>query len=168
MKAQQPIDYAVCGWCADLYVVRRTNRATDVPCCRKPECKRAKQLARMNAYYATDRGRERRIAAQARYFRKNPDRFTYGPRQRAAYDLRRARKRTTAETERIVAAEIFDRDAWTCGICTEPVDPALRYPHPMSVSLDHVVPLAKGGAHTMANVQCSHLHCNRIKRDLAA
>ena len=30
----------------------------------------------------------------------------------------------------------------------------------MSVSLDHVVPLSRGGSHTLGNVRCAHLICN--------
>lgn len=60
---------------------------------------------------------------------------------------------------------VFKRDGWQCGICHEAVDPELGYPHPGSVSLDHIVPMSKGGPHTYENTQCSHLRCNLIKRD---
>jgi 5-methylcytosine-specific restriction endonuclease McrA len=55
---------------------------------------------------------------------------------------------------------VFERDGWTCGLCSEPVDPALSWPDPQSASLDHVLPLSRGGSHTMANVQLAHLGCN--------
>lgn len=58
---------------------------------------------------------------------------------------------------------IFDRDGWICGICDDPVDRAMEYPDPMSVSLDHIIPLSKGGSHTPENVQCAHLDCNLRK-----
>lgn len=35
----------------------------------------------------------------------------------------------------------------------------------MSASLDHVVPMSKGGGHTYANTQCSHLKCNVDKKN---
>lgn len=79
--------------------------------------------------------------------------------KRAARHRRRAIKRGT-QAERIVPAEIFDRDGWRCGLCRKRVNPKLRYPHRMSASLDHVTPLAAGGTHTRGNVQCSHLACN--------
>ena len=43
----------------------------------------------------------------------------------------------------------------------QPIDRTLQYPHGMSVSLDHVIPLAHGGPHTYSNVQAAHLRCNR-------
>jgi hypothetical protein len=72
---------------------------------------------------------------------------------------RRARKRG-ATVERVDALNVFERDNWMCGICDEPVDPILRHPDRMSVSLDHVVPLSLGGEHSYANTRCSHWICN--------
>lgn len=86
----------------------------------------------------------------------------WSPRRRAYYDARRARKRAT-QVELIRAEDIFERDGWVCGICTEPVDRELQHPDPFSASLDHVVPLGAGGTHTEDNVQCSHLRCNLQK-----
>ncbi|MDG1950486.1 MAG: HNH endonuclease signature motif containing protein [bacterium] len=42
----------------------------------------------------------------------------------------------------------------------KPIDRTLRYPDLMSASLDHVVPLSKGGANSAENFQASHLSCN--------
>jgi hypothetical protein len=58
---------------------------------------------------------------------------------------------------------VFDRDEWRCGICKQPVDKALEWPDPMSVSLDHIVPMSRSGDHPYENVQCAHLVCNQTK-----
>lgn len=71
------------------------------------------------------------------------------------------------DAESIVDTEVYDRDGWLCGICAAPVDRSLVWPDPQSVSLDHVVPLSRGGAHVLSNVQCSHLRCN-IRKGVAA
>ncbi len=83
---------------------------------------------------------------------------------RAGQQRRRARLRGV-EHESIIARQIYEHDDWTCGICGLPVDQALTYPHKMSASLDHVIPIARGGTHTKGNVQCSHLVCNVLKGD---
>jgi 5-methylcytosine-specific restriction endonuclease McrA len=62
--------------------------------------------------------------------------------------------------------EIFERDGWRCGICRRRVSQKLSWPHPRSVSLDHIVPISAGGGHVRENVQCSHLECNLRKLDL--
>ncbi|MDG4784342.1 hypothetical protein O7626_00445 [Micromonospora sp. WMMD1102] len=48
-----------------------------------------------------------------------------------------------------------------CFRCTGPVDKALRFPHPDSPSVDHVVDVAAGGAPLdRANVRLAHFGCN--------
>lgn len=34
---------------------------------------------------------------------------------------------------------------------------SLKYPHSRSASIDHIVPLSKGGADTKANIRLAHL-----------
>lgn len=63
--------------------------------------------------------------------------------------------------EHVDRPTVYERDEWTCGLCRQPIDRTLQYPHGMSVSLDHVIPLAHGGPHTYSNVQAAHLRCNR-------
>lgn len=70
---------------------------------------------------------------------------------------------TDGKVERIDPQAIYERDRWTCQLCENPVDPTLTHPHPASASLDHRVPLAAGGEHIEANVQCAHLRCNMVK-----
>lgn len=51
-----------------------------------------------------------------------------------------------------------------CGICGRPVDKSLRWPHPLSPTVDHIIPIDKGG-HPSAidNLQLAHWTCNRQK-----
>lgn len=78
-------------------------------------------------------------------------------------DYRRRAERWGVEFEEFSRAEIFDRDGWVCGICSEPIDRLLIHPDPMSVSLDHIIPMSKGGGHVPLNVTCAHLFCNLSK-----
>lgn len=86
-------------------------------------------------------------------------RYGYTDAVAGAYHRRRALK-LGATVESFRPSEIFERDEWTCGICREPVARDLKFPDPMSVSLDHIVALANGGEHSRANTQCAHLTCN--------
>lgn len=53
-----------------------------------------------------------------------------------------------------------------CGICGKPVDFSLKYPHPLSACIDHIIPLAKGGHPSdLNNLQLTHWCCNRQKSD---
>lgn len=59
--------------------------------------------------------------------------------------------------------EILERDNWICGICAEPINPDLKLPDMRSASIDHIIPVSKGGFHERANVQAAHLRCNVVK-----
>ncbi len=53
-----------------------------------------------------------------------------------------------------------------CGICGKAVDTSLKYPHPLSACIDHIIPIAKGGHPSdIENLQLAHWTCNRQKSD---
>ena len=53
-----------------------------------------------------------------------------------------------------------------CGICGKPVDFGFKFPHPLSPTIDHIIPVAKGGHPSdMSNLQLAHFTCNRQKSD---
>lgn len=48
-----------------------------------------------------------------------------------------------------------------CALCSRPIDLSLDYNHRESLTLDHIIPLAKGGSLTdPANIRCAHRSCN--------
>ena len=53
-------------------------------------------------------------------------------------------------------AAILQRDGWTCYLCGELITRE-------TLSFDHVIPLAKGGEHSMGNIKPAHLRCNQRK-----
>ena len=53
-----------------------------------------------------------------------------------------------------------------CGICGKPVDKSIKYPDPMSPTVDHIIPLSKNGDPcSLDNLQLAHRYCNRLKSD---
>lgn len=53
-----------------------------------------------------------------------------------------------------------------CAICGQRVDKELKCPHPMSATVDHIIPVSKGGHPSdMENLQLAHFCCNRQKSD---
>jgi 5-methylcytosine-specific restriction endonuclease McrA len=122
---------------------------------RMPEEERLKRArAAARSYHARNRdeGRKRVAAWRA----ANPERATEHNRRR------RARKRG-ATVEDFTVADVIERDGYVCGLCSDLICPDLRWPHPLSLSVDHVVPLSRGGAHSLANTQPAHLRCNLEK-----
>ena len=85
--------------------------------------------------------------------------------KRRAYRHARRAAMYCAPYERFDAWEIGDRDGWICNLCNRSIDRSRAHPDPMSKSIDHVVPLAKGGSHVRDNVAITHLVCNIKKKD---
>lgn len=53
-----------------------------------------------------------------------------------------------------------------CGICGKPVDKSLKFPHPLSPTVDHIIPIERGGhPSAIENLQLAHFACNRAKSD---
>lgn len=57
---------------------------------------------------------------------------------------------------------LLERDGNVCGICGGTV---IDERGPRQPSVDHIIPLAKRGAHSIDNVQLAHLDCNLSKND---
>jgi 5-methylcytosine-specific restriction endonuclease McrA len=87
---------------------------------------------------------------------KKPVRY-YKPKRRAIY----------ARGDEIDALTLFDLFGWTCIICKEPIDHRKRCPDWKAATIEHIVPLSKGGTHTWDNVAPAHYKCNMEKGDLS-
>jgi 5-methylcytosine-specific restriction endonuclease McrA len=79
----------------------------------------------------------------------------YSPKRRAIY----------AEGDQINHLVLFMMHGWICWLCREPIDPKVRKPSIWAATVDHIVPLSKGGTHTWDNVAPAHAVCNFSKGD---
>lgn len=62
------------------------------------------------------------------------------------------------------AKKVIYNSQCNCGICGRPVDFDKKFPDPWSATLDHIIPVSKGGAPAaLENLQLAHLQCNRQK-----
>jgi len=76
---------------------------------------------------------------------------------------KRRAKQKDAFVEDVILSILYERDSGACGICEKPVDRSLLYPAHLSSSIDHVLPISRGGEHSYANTQLAHLGCNISK-----
>lgn len=74
---------------------------------------------------------------------------------------RRRLRLAAAVCEVISADEVFKRDGYRCQLCGKKTRG--QFPGPRSPTLDHIIPLAKGGEHSYKNVQCACFTCNSRK-----
>ncbi len=79
-----------------------------------------------------------------------------------------ARRANLPKPGAVTLLQLAERDGWCCQLCDGPVDVEVRYPDPWSASIDHVLPVSKGGSHDIRNLQLAHLGCNSRKRDHVA
>jgi 5-methylcytosine-specific restriction endonuclease McrA len=80
---------------------------------------------------------------------------------------RRARKRI-GYVEVIRPELIYKRDKFKCWICNDKViiiNTKDNNNEPKAATLDHVIPLAKGGTHSIDNIKTCCRQCNSIKSD---
>lgn len=85
--------------------------------------------------------------------------------RKSAKAARRAKERG-ATAENVLPELVFERDGWRCRMCGINTPQGLRgtYEH-NAPELDHILPLARGGHHTLENVQCLCRSCNLFKSD---
>ena len=72
---------------------------------------------------------------------------------RKVHEIKRERAKRTTRIEPVSILRVAERDGWICGICGKKVKRT-------EWSMDHVVPLSKGGGHTYANIVLAHHLCN--------
>lgn len=53
-----------------------------------------------------------------------------------------------------------------CVFCGGPIELSLKYPHPMSFTVDHEVPTSLGGRDDYELLRPAHNHCNRQRSNL--
>ena len=123
---------------------------------RNPE----KNIEKIHRYYNANR--EKVLAYNRKYQKANPEKARQSVHKRDAI-----KQQTTIEEINIM--EIFERDNWICQICQRQVEKNLKWPNAGFASLDHVIPLSRGGTHTKDNLQLAHLTCNlrasNLKKD---
>lgn len=123
----------------------------------------------MKRWYEEGGGREMRTQQAKRWAREHPgavqarvDRWRKANPQRLRensvrqFHTRRMRMMGNGPVERIDRWAIYERDEGLCHLCTEPCARE-------EFTLDHVVPVSRGGTHTANNVKVAHRSCNGRK-----
>lgn len=105
---------------------------------KRPEC-RAELLRRIKEYLRTPAGKAKALHRRLR------------------------RKKKVAVGEDVISTDVFSRDRWRCQLCGCKVIPSASTYIPNRATLDHIVPLSRGGTHTYANVQTACNLCNSKK-----
>lgn len=81
------------------------------------------------------------------------------------YKQRREKQIHSAFVEHVSYHDLYKRDCGICQICGLPVLYDKQADDSWGATIDHIVPLSKGGAHSMNNCQITHRICNSLKSD---
>lgn len=136
-KAKEPAAKYFCVDCRREHLPSKWHSRTVCA-----ECIEKRSIARDAAYRKARAGSEARRADRSR-----------------SKAIRRARIRIKAEA--FDPIKVLIRDKWHCQLCGVSTPKRLRGTYEEDApELDHIVPLALGGSHTWANVQCACRSCN--------
>jgi 5-methylcytosine-specific restriction endonuclease McrA len=73
------------------------------------------------------------------------------------------RRQVVKNGEKVKVNDLVARDGFDCQICFDVIDWAKRRERRWWASLDHIVPIKKGGLHTTENCRMVHIGCNSRK-----
>lgn len=137
-----------------LEVTRRTSRELSAA----KKVLRARKCKECGKTFVPEYGNKRRGFDTEDCMKK------YGSRVGKA--TRRARLRGAGKVECIDPLFILKRDGYRCYLCGTKTPKSLRGTIlPNAPEIDHVVPIARGGTHTEANLRCVCRSCNIRKSD---
>lgn len=99
-----------------------------------------------------DANRARLAAAKKAYALAHP----LDPLHRRDLTARRRAREVAATIGKIDLKQILRESEGVCGICRQPIGDGPFH-------FDHIMPLARGGAHAQNNIQVAHPRCNLMK-----
>ena len=84
--------------------------------------------------------------------------------QRARYRIKTVKRQNlVVKPSRLAADEVVRTYGNSCAVCSEPIDLTLQRTSKMGLTVDHWIPLSKGGSDDMSNLRPAHWICNRRK-----
>jgi 5-methylcytosine-specific restriction endonuclease McrA len=114
---------------------------------------------------ATERARRARnpekVRSENRKYREN------NPFNVAVIVARRRAKLLGVESALTVAEweQIVHESGFQCHLCKEPI--IVKLDDPLTLSLDHIIPMSVGGPNTKENVAPAHRRCNQARLDMS-
>jgi len=85
--------------------------------------------------------------------------------RRARNRIKTLRRQGVKTDKRITHEEVAERDNFVCYLCEKSVDMSLPRTSKLGATLDHVIPVSKGGEDSLENLRLAHWVCNIKKSD---
>jgi hypothetical protein len=174
VKSQRPLKTVVCDRCGLIFLSKRKDaRYCSKECSRLDAPKRAKEQheRKMQNRPATKTWTcgwcKEDMVVPVSYLGTRAYHDQCRVEARQEQNRRKSAKRRGARWAkgRTFHRDIAERDNFICHICNETVDMSLPRTHRFGATVDHVVPLAKGGTDEPDNLKLAHWICNTRKSD---
>jgi len=86
--------------------------------------------------------------------------------RRARYRIKTVKRHSLInKPSRLAADDVVRMYGNNCAVCNEPIDLTLKRTSSRGLTVDHWIPLSKGGSDDMSNLRPAHWNCNRKKSD---
>ena len=173
-QAERETRQAKCPHCGRTYIARRSpEKRGAFPHCGQHACLLASGRARARAafvsaakpapYVCIGCGATG-VAPTAKGYQRCPTCTSiHAHRLHQEYKRTRRARKLGKRAQAISKRTVFERDGWRCKHCGRRVRPDYSINHDLYPHLDHIIPLARGGDHTWANVQLLCRACNIAK-----
>jgi len=102
----------------------------------------------------------KRRSARKQWFEDRP-----GYRAAASHKRRALIKQAPIVDDMINVWVLYKRDHGICTLCTYPVDKMLKWPDLRIATIDHAIPVTRGGEHSYVNTKLAHHCCNTKKNN---
>lgn len=159
-QAERATSPKTCPACAATFISKSKAQIYCAAACKDSRDRSPRPCKECGVEFAPEYGNKRRIFCSEgcgrRFSRRGRPDHGKNHRQRARHH--------GVEYEAVDRLKVFERDRWRCQVCGEKTPKRLLGGRKhRSPELDHRVPMAMGGGHTWANVQCACRECNSRK-----
>ena len=133
--------------------------------CRTTLLSRCRCCMRELAAEWRERNPERVRAANKEYYAKNREaELERNRRKQRDWTPKNHRRRTGAPVS-WSKQQVVSTYGSVCHLCGEVIDMRLKWPNRWSLTMDHVLPISRGGSNDLENIRPAHGSCNSAKRD---
>jgi len=169
-KPKAPIVKKICEWCSKTFTTNLPNmkfcsiecrfaalydkrvKATQVQRGANPrrfdfDCNRCGQLVTSDVFIT--KGKYGRFCRNCALVRR-----------RERYRVKTAKRQNVMSPLRISADVLIERDGNLCHLCNQEIDLSLARNSRFGATIDHVIPLSKGGVDELDNLKLAHWICN--------
>ena len=156
--AFRKLHYGICIICGKYFCHKSKRSTCSDRCAYKVALEQSKAISKLK-YVPAQKTKKHCLICNKTYYGFERSKYC-SDKCRDVVEKHRNRGYYKSDLRHINRMKVYFMDNGICGICGKRVNLKYKYPHPMSLSLDHIIPKSQGGRDAYSNVQVSHWICN--------